>query len=374
MKKNRRAITAKSAPARTLCKVLAASVLCFPPLVSTVLADVTVDISSRSGSTIIDISVSNGVRAERKSGRPGPSLSDGVLLPCRPWGKDRSTLECEMSRYYWSKGVGMTQGVDEFAPVAVARCMLPPDLESKLFMTPEEFFARKTGRKGRGFRHSETATSEPKEVSHYFTADATKEEANDYGRFNLPWMAPAWNRRGTWGPLEIVVPQQFSEESGVLKNFQLKYTIAGVDPADLGFIESTHTVQSEDCGKVTVSVQWPAGALVLAPGSEMKVKEKYWSENRQFYAIFQPDGNFGVYTKDDGYEYDIYTRLQVPLGAKRLYLERKGNLVFYGPDGEYIWGTDKIVSPVENSTLTASNSGALLLLAPDGAVLWDSSK
>lgn len=122
-------------------------------------------------------------------------------------------------------------------------------------------------------------------------------------------------------------------------------------------------------------------ALVLAPGSAMNVKQKYWAENRQFYAIFQPDGNFGVSTKDDGYKWDIVTKGKLgpgkvgpPLSAKILRLDPDGNLVFVGPDNKYLWGMDKMITPVANSTLNISNSGELLLLAPGGAVLWSSGK
>jgi hypothetical protein len=114
--------------------------------------------------------------------------------------------------------------------------------------------------------------------------------------------------------------------------------------------------------------------LVLAPGSEMKVQQKYWSENKEFYAIFQPDGNFGVSTKDDGYKWDIVTKgnAGTPLHATKLILQDDGNLVFYGPDDAFLWGINKIITLVENSTLNISNSGDLLLLAPNGSVLWRS--
>jgi hypothetical protein len=117
-------------------------------------------------------------------------------------------------------------------------------------------------------------------------------------------------------------------------------------------------------------------ASVLAPGSAMNVKQKYYSENKQYYAIFQPDGNFGVSTKDDGYVWDIVTKGNVgtPLSAKILRLQTDGNLVFAGSNGTYIWGMDKIIRPARNSTLNLSNSGELLLLAPDGAVLWRSGR
>ena len=106
----------------------------------------------------------------------------------------------------------------------------------------------------------------------------------------------------------------------------------------------------------------------------MNVKQKYWSENKEFYAIFQPDGNFGVSTKNDGYKWDIVTMKKVPSFAKKLILNPTGNLVFLGENDKLIWSIDKLITPVANSTLNISNSGDILLLGPDGAVLWDSSK
>jgi hypothetical protein len=123
-----------------------------------------------------------------------------------------------------------------------------------------------------------------------------------------------------------------------------------------------------------VSARAGLNAVVLAPGSAMNVKEKYWSENKEFYAIFQPDGNFGVSTKNDGYKWDIVTMKKVPLNAKTLELESTGRLVFWGPKGEMIWSSDELITPVANSTLNISNSGDLLLLGPDGSVLWNGSK
>lgn len=119
--------------------------------------------------------------------------------------------------------------------------------------------------------------------------------------------------------------------------------------------------------------------LILNPGTEMKVGQKYWSENGQFYAIFQPDGNFRVSTKDDGYKWDIVTagklgpgKVGPPLFAKKLVLRTDGNLVFFGPNDTYHWSIDKIFSPAANSTLNLSNSGDILMIAPNGAVLWSS--
>lgn len=118
----------------------------------------------------------------------------------------------------------------------------------------------------------------------------------------------------------------------------------------------------------------PARAVVLAPGSAMTVKQKYWSENKEFYAIFQDDGNFRVSTKTDGYKWDIFTMKKTPLGAKKMILDPTGNLVFLDGNDKPIWSIDKLIKPVANSTLNISNSGDLLLLGPDGAVLWNSSK
>lgn len=115
-------------------------------------------------------------------------------------------------------------------------------------------------------------------------------------------------------------------------------------------------------------------AVVLAPGSSMNVKEKYWSENKEFYAIFQPDGNFGVSTKTDGYKWDIFTIKKTPLGAKKMILDPTGNLVFLDKDDKILWSIAQVMQPVANSTLNVSNSGDILLLGPDGTVLWNGSK
>lgn len=138
--------------------------------------------------------------------------------------------------------------------------------------------------------------------------------------------------------------------------------------------DAANQVAVDAQNKLNAGTQPGGNALLLAPGSAMNVKQKYWSENKEFYAIFQPDGNFGVATRNDGYRWDIVTKKKTPLYAKKLILDPTGNLVFLDQNDKPIWSIEKLIKPVANSTLNISNSGDLLLIGPDGAVLWDSSK
>ncbi|MCJ8732989.1 hypothetical protein PDJAM_G00217770 [Pangasius djambal] len=106
----------------------------------------------------------------------------------------------------------------------------------------------------------------------------------------------------------------------------------------------------------------------LSMNEELRKGDFLLSNNREYKAVFQDDGNFVVYGWRPLWASDTYGITS----AQRLIMQKDCNLVMYTPD-KPVWATNTNRGDVKTCRLTLSNDG-ILTVANDGAVVWNSTK
>ncbi|KAF4071839.1 hypothetical protein AMELA_G00267520 [Ameiurus melas] len=105
----------------------------------------------------------------------------------------------------------------------------------------------------------------------------------------------------------------------------------------------------------------------LSMNSELKKGDFLISNNGEYKAVFQEDGNFVVYEWKP-----IWQSNTSGSTAKRLIMQEDCNLVMYD-DGPGLWHTNTHHSQVKVCRLTLRNDG-ILVVENDGKSVWKSSK
>ncbi|NJB87303.1 hypothetical protein GGR26_003083 [Lewinella marina] len=104
-------------------------------------------------------------------------------------------------------------------------------------------------------------------------------------------------------------------------------------------------------------------------GTTLEVGKQYFSPNRQYYMIHQPDGNFVIYNSSNNhFVWGSYNNLGAPLDpAGRYVMQSDGNLSFLNPNNEQLWSTR---TRVAGSGLQLSDNGKLEIVSPANQVIW----
>ncbi|KAF4071825.1 hypothetical protein AMELA_G00267490 [Ameiurus melas] len=105
----------------------------------------------------------------------------------------------------------------------------------------------------------------------------------------------------------------------------------------------------------------------LSMNSELKNGDFLISNNGEYKAVFQEDGNFVVY----GWK-PIWQSNTSGSTARRLIMQGDCNFVMY-KDGPCVWHTNTHREKVRMCRLTLRNDG-ILVIDNDGEELWKSSK
>ncbi|XP_026783408.1 B-type lectin plumieribetin-like [Pangasianodon hypophthalmus] len=106
----------------------------------------------------------------------------------------------------------------------------------------------------------------------------------------------------------------------------------------------------------------------LSMNEELHKGDLLLSNNQEYKAIFQEDGNFVVYGWRPLWASDTYGNTS----AQRLIMQDDCNLVMYTPD-KPVWATNTSCSGVKRCRLTLGNNG-ILVVENDGIVVWKSTK
>ncbi|XP_026783418.2 B-type lectin plumieribetin-like [Pangasianodon hypophthalmus] len=106
----------------------------------------------------------------------------------------------------------------------------------------------------------------------------------------------------------------------------------------------------------------------LSMNDELHKGDFLLSNNQEYKAIFQEDGNFVVYGWRPLWASDTYGNTS----AQRLIMQEDCNLVMYTPD-KPVWATNTNCSSVKRCRLTLGNNG-ILVVENDGIVVWKSTK
>ncbi|XP_060734716.1 B-type lectin plumieribetin-like [Tachysurus vachellii] len=106
----------------------------------------------------------------------------------------------------------------------------------------------------------------------------------------------------------------------------------------------------------------------LSMDEELQKGDFLLSNNGEYKAIFQEDGNFVVY----GWKPVWASNTNGQTNAKRLIMQEDCNCVMY-TDDTVLWHTNTHNSNVKRCRLTLRNDGRLFV-ENDGAVVWKSTK
>ncbi|KAK2847697.1 hypothetical protein Q7C36_009379 [Tachysurus vachellii] len=106
----------------------------------------------------------------------------------------------------------------------------------------------------------------------------------------------------------------------------------------------------------------------LSMDEELQKGDFLLSNNGEYKAIFQEDGNFVVY----GWKPVWASNTNGQTNAKRLIMQGDCNCVMY-TDDTVLWHTNTHNSNVKRCRLTLRNDGRLFV-ENDGAVVWKSTK
>ena len=116
------------------------------------------------------------------------------------------------------------------------------------------------------------------------------------------------------------------------------------------------------------AASWQAGQQPI----EFVRGQKYWSESRRHFVVWQPDGNLVVARADGGYVWGFDSQPNLALWrVGRVVWQPDGNLVAYDPKGGYLWSA-LTREPDRNARLVLQSNGALQIVSPQRGVLWSS--
>ncbi|XP_067343088.1 B-type lectin plumieribetin-like [Channa argus] len=101
---------------------------------------------------------------------------------------------------------------------------------------------------------------------------------------------------------------------------------------------------------------------------ELRKGDYLVSNNGNFKAIFQDDGNFVIYTWKPVWASDTYKS-----DAIRLCMQDDCNLVMYNKDGTPRWHTNTQRPSCTSCSLYLTNEG-VLVLTKDGEEIWNSNQ
>ncbi|XP_046720236.1 lectin-like [Silurus meridionalis] len=107
----------------------------------------------------------------------------------------------------------------------------------------------------------------------------------------------------------------------------------------------------------------------LSMNEELLNGDFLMSNNREYKAIFQDDGNFVVYTWRP-----VWASNTCDTGAQsRLVMQTDCNLVMYDQESEVVWATNTNRNDAKVCRLTLTNDG-FLQVDNNAAVVWMSTK
>lgn len=106
-------------------------------------------------------------------------------------------------------------------------------------------------------------------------------------------------------------------------------------------------------------------AQYISAGQSFAKERKYYSENRQYYLVFQNDGNLVMYNKDSSPAWDSKT---INKGT-RAEFQRDGNLVIYNGSGIPVFSTN---TNGRGNSLVVQNDGNVVIYGMRNSVVWAS--
>lgn len=101
-------------------------------------------------------------------------------------------------------------------------------------------------------------------------------------------------------------------------------------------------------------------------GQNIEQNKRYWSGNNRYYFIFQNDGNFVVYNRNDGSMWSSNTAGK----GQRAAFQNDGNLVVYGPRESVVYSTN--TNGRSANRLTMQDDGNLVIYSR-AKPLWSSN-
>ncbi|KAB5513558.1 hypothetical protein PHYPO_G00249070 [Pangasianodon hypophthalmus] len=108
----------------------------------------------------------------------------------------------------------------------------------------------------------------------------------------------------------------------------------------------------------------------LSMNDELKKGDYLLSNNREYKAVFQEDGNFVVYGWRPVWQSNSAGNTNA---QSRLIMQGDCNLVMYNNPDSAVWHTNTHRSNVKTCRLTLKNDG-ILVVENDGEMLWQSTK
>lgn len=106
-------------------------------------------------------------------------------------------------------------------------------------------------------------------------------------------------------------------------------------------------------------------AQSIIAGKVFVNERKYYSENRQYYLVFQNDGNLVMYNKNRSSVWDSKTTNK----GMRAEFQRDGNLVVYNSSGVPVFSTN---TNGRGNSLIIQNDGNVVIYGNRNSVVWAS--
>ncbi|MDT8716128.1 hypothetical protein IAI10_05630 [Clostridium sp. 19966] len=128
---------------------------------------------------------------------------------------------------------------------------------------------------------------------------------------------------------------------------------------------------------ISLSKIFTTTVLAESIGSELKMGQSLhtdqWlqSDNGQYYAVLQKDGNFVVYDKNNKAKWSSGTNSKNESNDYRISMQSDGNLVLYTQGWNAKWSTQTYQDQVLSFSLKIDNNGILRLLR-EGQCIWSS--
>ncbi len=116
----------------------------------------------------------------------------------------------------------------------------------------------------------------------------------------------------------------------------------------------------------------PANPDQLLPDESLRADQNLSSLNGRYTFAYQNDGNLVLYKNyRNGSRKWLWDSATDRRPAEVCILQSDGNLVIYGPDGEYIWDTATDGRP--GSRLVVQDDGNVVIYEPNGTAIWSTN-
>lgn len=113
----------------------------------------------------------------------------------------------------------------------------------------------------------------------------------------------------------------------------------------------------------------PVNTDYLLPDESLGTDQSLSSVTGRYTLVYQSDGNLVLYRNRPGQEWRaLWASNSAGRPAGNCIMQGDGNLVIYGPAGEYIWDTATDGNP--GSRLVVQDDGNVVIYRSDGTPIW----